>query len=71
MNLLIKNIGQLLQVRNTTKALLGDEMNRLPLIKNAYLIIKNGKIFDFGNMKEMPAHEGITILCLASKISPS
>jgi len=58
MNLLIKNIGQLLQVRNTTTAIRGKEMSELPLIKNAYLFIKDGLIHDFGSMDKLPAYEG-------------
>ncbi len=58
MNLLIKNIGQLLQVRPDKKALRGQEMNRLPLIKNAYLLIKDGIISNFGTMNQAPDYSG-------------
>ncbi len=51
---IIKNIGQLLQTRDNTEALRGKEMNRLPMIENAYLIIDNDTIADFGSMEEMP-----------------
>ena len=57
MTKLIKNIGQLLQVRNQVKPLLGQEMHTLPLIKNAYLVIDNGIISDFGHMSELPSIE--------------
>lgn len=51
---IIKNIGQLLQTRDNTEALRGKEMNQLPLIKNAFLVIDNGTISDFGSVKNIP-----------------
>ncbi len=46
------NIGQLLQVRNPKKPLIGNDFNKLPLIENAYLSIdKQGIISDFGSMQ--------------------
>lgn len=57
MTKLIKNIGQLLQVRDDTTALRGKEMHQLPLIENAYLVIDKGIIADFGPMSEMPSIE--------------
>jgi len=57
MTKLIKNIGQLLQVRDETTALRGKEMHQLPLIENAYLVIDKGIIADFGPMSEMPSIE--------------
>ncbi len=58
---IIKNIGQLLQVRDNKDALRGKEMSQLPLIENAYLVIKNGIISDFGLMNEIPEIEAETI----------
>ena len=58
---IITNIGQLLQVRDNTKALRGKEMSQLPLIKNAYLVINNGIITDFGPMNERPEIDTETI----------
>ncbi len=53
---LLRNIKQLVQVRPEKVSLLrGEEMNRLPLIENAYLLIQNGKIVSFGPMEEMPS----------------
>ena len=57
MTKLIKNIGQLLQVRDNTTAIRGEEMHQLPLIENAYLVIDKGIIADFGPMSEMPSIE--------------
>ncbi|MCZ8229391.1 imidazolonepropionase [Flavobacterium sp.] len=52
---LITNIKELLQVRNSdiTKVS-GTTMAILPTIKNAYLIIKDDLIFDFGSMDNLP-----------------
>lgn len=52
---LITNIKELLQVRNSdiTKVS-GTAMAILPTIKNAYLIIKDDLIFDFGPMDALP-----------------
>ena len=48
------NIKELVQVREASvKKVSGKEMNILPSIKNAFLIIKNGLIFDFGNMSNL------------------
>jgi imidazolonepropionase len=52
---LITNIKELLQVReeNITKVS-GEEMGILPTIKNAYLVIKDDLISDFGSMENLP-----------------
>lgn len=51
MDLLIKNIKGLVQVReNNPEKVKGIEMADLPVIKNAYLIIDQGKISGFGEM---------------------
>ena len=57
MTKIIKNIGQLLQVRDDTSVLYGEEMSHLPLIENAYLVIDKGIISDFGSMSEIPQIE--------------
>lgn len=55
MTTLITNIKELLQVRkeNITKVS-GAEMAVLPTIKNAYLVIHNDLISDFGSMENLP-----------------
>jgi len=50
---LISNIKQLVGVREETKLLKGKELSALPCLDNAYLIIENGIISDFGLMKEI------------------
>lgn len=55
MQILFKNIKELLQVReDSVQFLSGEEMNTLPTIKNAFLLIENGFIKDFGPMKNCP-----------------
>lgn len=52
---LIKNIQELLQVRKTSVAKVsGAEMAILPTIKNAFLILKDNLIEDFGSMQNLP-----------------
>ena len=51
MNLLIKNIKCLCGIRNPDiKKIRGSEMKTLPSIENAFLLIENGLIKDFGEM---------------------
>ena len=50
---LIKNIKQLVGVREETKLLRGKELAVLPCIENAYLIIVDGIISSFGEMKNI------------------
>lgn len=55
MKTLIININELLQVRDSSiLKVSGDEMKVLPTIKNAYLIIENDLIADFGSMDDVP-----------------
>ena len=45
MRTLFKNIKELIQVRNSSISFVsGIEMKELPTIKNAYLLIENGRI---------------------------
>jgi imidazolonepropionase len=48
MAILITNIHQLVNVRKETKLLRGAALKELPIIQNAYLIIEDGLIKDFG-----------------------
>ena len=55
MTTLIINIKELLQVRDSSiLKVSGAEMAILPSIKNAYLVIINGLISDFGSMADLP-----------------
>ncbi|WP_428232831.1 imidazolonepropionase [Flavobacterium sp.] len=52
---LIKNIKELLQVRETSVSKVsGAEMAILPTVKNAFLILKDNLIHDFGPMENLP-----------------
>jgi len=55
MTLLLTNIKELLQVREQNIAKVsGNEMKKLPTIKNAWLFIEDDKIADFGSMESHP-----------------
>jgi imidazolonepropionase len=55
MKTLIINIKELLQVRDSSVLKVsGADMALLPTIKNAYLLIKDGLIDDFGSMEDLP-----------------
>lgn len=55
MTTLIINIKELLQVRETSiSKVSGAEMAILPTIKNAFLILKDNLIADFGSMENLP-----------------
>lgn len=54
MRILLTNIKELLQVRNVhVNKVSGAEMAELPLLKNAFLLIENNLIADFGLMSEL------------------
>jgi imidazolonepropionase len=54
MAILLKNIKQLLQVREASiQKVSGKEMKLLPKIDNAYLVMENGLISDFGPMSQL------------------
>ena len=55
MKTLIINIKELLQVRDSSiLKVSGAEMAELPTIKNAYLVIEDDLIADFGSMEDLP-----------------
>ena len=53
MKLVIINIQQLVNVRKESKVLRGKELAELPIVENAYLIIENGLICEYGLMKDL------------------
>ena len=73
MKLLLRNIKQLLQVRdNDIDKVSGAKMKDLPLIENAWLLLKDGLIADFGPMSNMPDYQGFkTIDCTGKMVLPS
>jgi imidazolonepropionase len=53
-NLLIKNIKGLVQVREDTRyPLRGLEMATLPILENAFIFLKDGRISDYGSMQDL------------------
>ena len=72
MNVLFINIKELIQVRETPIAFLsGKEMNVLPTLKNAFLLVRKGLIADFGLMENCPDIEIKTIDATGKMILPS
>lgn len=56
MSILIINIKQLLQIRDINiLKVSGEEMKELPLLENAFLLIENNTITNFGKMEDCPS----------------
>jgi imidazolonepropionase len=67
-DILIINIKGLAQVRETTPHFIsGHSMAHLPILQEAYLHCKNGLIFDYGLMDEMPAVQSIETIDASEK----
>ncbi|MFO7922315.1 MAG: imidazolonepropionase [Bacteroidales bacterium] len=59
--LLIKNIKMLVQIEDIPRRkVAGDDMSVLPVLENSWLLIKNGKIEDFGRMEDLSDKFGDT-----------
>ncbi|MBV4356140.1 imidazolonepropionase [Pinibacter aurantiacus] len=58
---IIKNIAQLLGVREKNVLLRGKSLSELPIIENAYLIIEDGIIADYGKMSDLKTNGANTI----------
>jgi len=73
MKLLLTNIKELLQVRETSiDKVSGADMKTLPTIKNAWVFIKHGLIEDYGTMDAIKDFEGFkTIDCKGKIVLPS
>ncbi len=68
MKTLLINIKELLQIRNqTVLKVSGSEMSMLPSIKNAFLIIENDLIADFGKMKNFEISDFDSIIDATGK----
>ena len=69
MDKLIINIKELIQIRDKkTSFLTAKEMDTLPSINNAYLLVKNGKISNYGKMSEIPKINNIETIDAKNKI---
>ena len=66
---LIINIKELIQVRDRNISFVSaKEMDTLPSINNAYLLIENGKISDFGKMSEISKIDNVETIDAKNKI---
>lgn len=72
MQTLFINIKQLLQVRETgVSKVSGLEMSILPKIDNAWLLVENHKIKDFGEMSSCPSNIENQVDCAGKMILPT
>jgi len=72
MQTLYKNIKQLLQVRpEGIHIVSGSEMSILPKIEHAWLLVEDGLIKDFGEMKTCPKDILNEVNCIGKMILPS
>ncbi len=73
MKTLFLNIKELIQIRDKNEArIIGKKMAILPTIKNAFLLIQNGIISDFGKMENCPNIDEIErVDCTGKMILPT
>lgn len=72
MKLLIKNIKSLIQTENEPKKwVAGEEMAKINTIENAFLLMEDDKIADFGSMDNCPAEADQTIDATGKMVFPS
>lgn len=73
MKTLLTNISQLLQVREpSTRILKGKEMATLPLVSNAWILLNDTIIEDFGTMENIPQLDvNKTIDCKGKTVLPT
>ncbi|SDB40423.1 imidazolonepropionase [Flavobacteriaceae bacterium MAR_2010_188] len=68
-SILIKNIKQLIQTRATNITIVkGKDMASLPILENAYVLIENDTIVEFGPMEDQLDFDVETIIDAAGKI---
>ena len=69
MSILITNIKELIQVRETNVTMVsGNEMKVLPTLKNAYLLIEHDTIVEYGKMEHMGNYEVEEIIDATGKL---
>ena len=72
MKLLIKNIEKLVQTEETPRTwVAGKDMDQLPILENAYLLINNDLIEDFGPMSQCPTGDFESIDATGKFVFPS
>jgi len=67
----IKNIAQLVGVREQNALLRGKALGELPIIENAYLIIEDGIIADYGKMSDLQTSGTNTIDAKGAFVLPA
>ncbi len=69
MSILILNIKQLLQVRDSNVTIVkGSDMKVLPTLENAYVLIEHDTIVEFGSMDEYPGYEVDEVIDAKGKV---
>ena len=69
MSVLITNIKELIQVRETNITIVsGKDMKVLPVLKNAYLLIEHDTIIEYGKMEDIGIYEVEEIIDATGKI---
>ncbi|OBX24865.1 imidazolonepropionase [Gelidibacter algens] len=69
MSILIKNIKELLQVRESNITIVkGEDMKTLPTLQNAYLIIEHDTIVEFGPMSDYEDYQADEVIDAKGKI---
>ncbi len=72
MTTLFINIKELIQIRDKNiKKVSGKDMKELPTIKDAFLLIENDRISDYGQMADVPKTADKVIDCQGQMILPS
>ena len=71
--LLLTNIERLVNVRENTGSLRGEGLAHLPILENAFLLIENGRIKDYGLMSKLSTinHQPSTVNCQGSTVLPA
>lgn len=65
---LITNIHQLLVTGEFAGPVCGKAMSQMPYINNAYLIMEDDRIYDFGSMNDLPPVAAVEIIDATGKI---
>ena len=72
MKKIFTNIDTLLQVREESKVIKGADMSVVPEIKDAFMIVENGLIQDYGKMSDLSSDvEGEKIDCSGKTLMPA
>ncbi len=69
MKTLFTDIKELVQVRdNPPSYVAGKDMDRLPLLKEAYLLVEDGRITDYGHMRDLKTRQADKVVDCTGKI---